>query len=804
MISGIQRDRLLARLLGRAPLIGGPLRRRALRALLALGQPWSVREVADAVAGDPAAWEALRPGLLALRDLECRDAVCAAWGPTRHAGLAELISAWGHVPDKPARLRVLVALKLGARGALAAGGAETAQALLEACADADPALAAAARDWLATLEGAEALDWLAARWAECRDEALLAPLRRAGHVPQGPPALHVLTALRLGQADALTSVGAEGALALLAACADAGPEIAGGARQVVRQLRDPRAQDAVCRRVIDADDGEARAAALAAGYRPLAPERQALFLFLTGQWEAYDRLDFDRRLLRAAYEGAAESLRKRVAAQARQEGRAELVEVIAGRHGRRLGRMSADEWAATLDVLGRSGAWAQLWRLSRSAPPLWALAALQRLAASGWVPPAAERADYERLRACAEGLSPADFGSAELCRAVLRGQDSPVECLAASPDGRLLASGGTGYVCLWRLPEGELLWRHRERWPGRGFGGHAGKVNCLAFSRDGLLLASGGDDWTARLWRVSDGQQRTFHCFARVFALALTPDGQTLVSLTHDFAQIWDLTEKEPEGKPVRQSGGLTCLAVSPDGEVLATGNEDGRVHLSWHLPDAELQETLDEHTQAITDLAFSRDGRTLASAAADGAVRLTDVAHSSDVGALPGRWAALSSPGFEPDPHATAGRCRNPVARLWPLPDGRLLAARVGRGSIRVWAPSDGQTCYRLRGHEGKVTCLAAASESRLLASGGDDGTVRLWGLPTRLAQMSQAPQERLTLADWEWVRAELGRDGVPEGERRPLRFLDALLRQRWGSAVHLEEAPRLAGGAHDVLIEG
>ncbi|HZY87109.1 MAG TPA: WD40 repeat domain-containing protein [Gemmataceae bacterium] len=795
MISGTQRDRLLARLFGRAPLIGGPLRRRALRALLALGQPWAVREVADTVARDPGSWEALRPALLAVRDPLCRDAVCAAWERTRHPGLAELMTAWGHVPATPARLNALVALKLGARGALAAGGAETAQALLDACADG--AMAAAARDWLATLTGPGALDWLAARWAECRDEALLAPLRRAGHVPEGPPALHVLTALKLGRAEALTTVGPDGAWALLAACADADADIAGGARPALRQLRNPRAQDAVCQRVIEADDTAAREAALAAGYRPLAPERQALFLFLTGQWEAYDRLDFDRRLLRAAYEGAAEPLRKRIARQARQEGRAELVEVIAGGpDGRRLGRMSADEWAATLDVLERSGAWAQLWQLARSAPPRWAAAVLQRLAPSGWSPPAAERADYEELRALAHGWSPSDFGRAEPCRAVLRDHEGSVDCLAASPDGGLLASGGAdGLVRLWRLPAGELL---------HTLPGHGSPVNCLVFSPDGRALASGGEG-TVRLWRLPGGRCRVLHgCTGRVFALALTPDGKTLVSLTRDFAQVWDLTEEEPEGKPVRQSGSLTCLAISPDGEVLATGNEDGRVHLSWHLPDAELQDHLDEHTKAIAGLAFSRDGRTLASASEDGAVLRWEVARGRHTGALPGRWASLTSPHFEPDPHAQMGRWRNPATRLWPLPDGRMLAARVGRSSVRLWPACDGLAHYRLRGHAGHVTCLAAVPAARLLASGGTDGTVRLWGLPTRLARLGQTPRDRLTLADWEWVRSELGREGLPEGERRPLRFLDALLRQRWGSAVHLDETPRRVGGVHDILIEG
>jgi WD40 repeat protein len=823
MISATQRDRLLGWLFGRAPLIGGPLRRRALRALVAEGQPWTVREAARAACEGPDQWADLGPRLLALRDPVCRDTVCAVWSWLRHPRLVELIAAWGHVPAGPSRLNVLVALKLGYRSALAEDRARaeeeewegppaeppavtTARELLRACGDADAALAATARDWLPTLTNTDALDWLAAQWAEGRDETLLAPLRRAGHVPEGPPALRVLTALKLGQADALTAVGPDGAVALLEASADADPDVAAGARQALRHLRDPRAQDALCQRVIDGDEGAAREAALAAGYRPLAPERQALFLFLTGQWEAYDQLDFDRRLLRAAYESAAEPLRKRVAQQARQAGRADLIEVIAGgRDGRRLGRMSADEWAATLDVLERSGAWPRLWQLARSAPPRWAVAVLQRLASSGWSPP--ERADYEELRALAQGGSPSDFGSAELCRAVLRGHERSVDCLAVSPDGRLLASGGAdGWICLWRLPEGELLGEYRERWPGRGLSGHQGAVNCLAFSRDGHVLASGGDDETVRLWHVPDGSRcRVLHgCTGRVFALALTPDGKTLVSLTRDFAQVWDLTEKEPEGKPIRQSGALTCLAISPDGEVLATGNEGGRVYLSWHLPDAELQDPLDEHTKAITGLAFSRDGRTLASASEDGAVLLWEVAHGRHTGRLPGPWASLTSPHFEPDPQAQMGRWRNLVTRLWPLPDGRMLAARVGRSSIRLWPSCGGLAYYRLRGHAGNVTCLAAVPAARLLASGGADGTVRLWGLPTRLAHLGQAARDRLTLADWEWVRAELGREGLPEEERRPLRFLDALLRQRWGNAVHLDEAPRHVGGAHDILIEG
>lgn len=73
-----------------------------------------------------------------------------------------------------------------------------------------------------------------------------------------------------------------------------------------------------------------------------------------------------------------------------------------------------------------------------------------------------------------------------------------IEAMAVSPDGELLAIAygileRDPAIYIYRLPGGELVATLR---------GHKHPINCLAFSPDGHLLASGSYDGTTRLWDV--------------------------------------------------------------------------------------------------------------------------------------------------------------------------------------------------------------------------------------------------------------------------------------------------------------
>src|SRR5262249_41636849 len=96
------------------------------------------------------------------------------------------------------------------------------------------------------------------------------------------------------------------------------------------------------------------------------------------------------------------------------------------------------------------------------------------------------------------------------------GHTSPVEALAVSSDGTLVASGGKdGSLRLWQVATGKHL---------RSLAGHAGGVTALAFSPDGQTLASLGNDCTLRTWAVSTGQE--LHRLVSLF-----PEVETFTSL---------------------------------------------------------------------------------------------------------------------------------------------------------------------------------------------------------------------------------------------------------------------------------
>jgi hypothetical protein len=73
--------------------------------------------------------------------------------------------------------------------------------------------------------------------------------------------------------------------------------IAGRCRELLREQAPGPGREAVCERALDGN-GEARAAALDAGYLPADERAHPLFLFATEQWDRYDRADPDGSLLR--------------------------------------------------------------------------------------------------------------------------------------------------------------------------------------------------------------------------------------------------------------------------------------------------------------------------------------------------------------------------------------------------------------------------------------------------------------------------------------------------------------------------
>lgn len=708
------------------------------------------------------------------------------------------------------------------------------------------------------------IDAVCAVWAATRHPALAALLTRAGWVADTPPELRVLTALLVGQLEALTNDGAEVVSALLDAAGDSDTLIAGRAEQALRGLRRPAAQEEVCRLVMEEDNPLARAAAVAVGYAPRDPQRRALFYLLTEQWAAYEQLDFDASLLRTIYEMGDDALRRRIADYARRAGRLEFVEVVAGgRLRRRLGDMTHAEWEIVLALLTRSHSWPTMWQLAQLAPPVWSARLLRQLHQAGWQPAAAaEAVGYAQLTELAArcvGVSP-PLGGLLSCQAVLEGHTGRVLALACCPthipEGNtqlVLASGSRdGTLRLWSLPDGAPLRSHKCL---------AEAVEQLAVTSDGRWLVSGCGRWVSsgaehaalQVWQLPEGQAaKTFKGCGPGFALVegvLNEDGQWVVGCGGQDGSVRLLSL--PEGKLLRRLKGhqaeVTRLAVSPPSagnglpRLLVTGSEDQTLRV-WSLPDGVALKTLAGHSGAIWSLAISPDGRWLASGSHDRTARVWSLPEGQLLTTLKGHTHGVSQLAFcEARPangEAAASllitASSDNTLRLWQLPEGVTVKVLEGRtpiaispdgsllvsghtdGGVWLWQLPEGLPLKRLAMRNGhleapfggqQATCLAFSLPNLdgvgpWLIAGSSDGKIWVWA--SELVARCRRPVAHARLEDMTWAQETWQTKGMSDGERGWLELLLALLRWRWRFDIHIEEAPqRISVGEFDIEIE-
>ncbi|MBV7337273.1 WD40 repeat domain-containing protein [Chloroflexi bacterium TSY] len=171
-----------------------------------------------------------------------------------------------------------------------------------------------------------------------------------------------------------------------------------------------------------------------------------------------------------------------------------------------------------------------------------------------------------------------------------------------------------------------------------------------------------------------------------------------------------DLTRADLAKCLFRQTfGRMEAVAISPDGQFVAIGDEHGEIRLC-RVADGQLHMQLTGHTNIVTGLDFSRDGRLLASCAHDQTARIWSTEYNELMHTLEIQTGSQYAVAFSTD--------------------GRLLASGAGDATIYIWDVETGHCLLVLEKHTATVRSVKFVPDSRILFSVGFDGRILVWNL--------------------------------------------------------------------------
>ncbi|HVR83335.1 MAG TPA: hypothetical protein VMU54_03430 [Planctomycetota bacterium] len=195
---------------------------------------------------------------------------------------------------------------------------------------------------------------------------------------------------------------------------------------------------------------------------------------------------------------------------------------------------------------------------------------------------------------------------------------SPLEAVAASPDGRFVAAGGRG--------RSAFIWEADRGTPAGSFLGLSGKVCALAF----------------------------------------TPDASGLVCATRNgWLHLLDRGSGKPRWSVRTGIGPIATLVVPPRGSGVSGGSESGMI-VSWELRDGREVWTADPGLGSACSFALSPDGAFGALGLDDRSARITRLATRAEVGRLAGHPGRVTAVALSATQKAAATGCKDGSVRLW------------------------------------------------------------------------------------------------------------------------------------------
>lgn len=292
----------------------------------------------------------------------------------------------------------------------------------------------------------------------------------------------------------------------------------------------------------------------------------------------------------------------------------------------------------------------------------------------------------------------------------LTGHTEPVNCLAYSPDGKLLASGseaeslmsdsGKFEIIIWSVSSNKILGHLL---------GHKDAIQSIYFNKSGTKLVSADSKGEIKVWDVVNFKEiKSILGTDWISTVCITPDDRYIIG-EYPYAKKVDLWDFETSELILTLNIGqqIGSMDISPDGSKIALSCYHS-VQI-WSLISDKKLSAVDDNSLRGFAIKYSPDGKTLAVGSGDGEIKFFDPESLHLKYTLSGHFKPILSVAFNKENKYLVSGSSDQMVKVWNLQSKKEIKSLVNF-------------------HKGMVKAISFNPKSNSFATSGVDKTIKLW----------------------------------------------------------------------------